>query len=147
MAKSHPDDRTPMTSEHQLLIEMLKLTKELNFQAEQLRDLDPLLELSFILNITCPDVSREEPNDLSTVRVEFVIVRSSGHGVESSYLIQDRISMTLWPNRAEDIVFERDYDREDKEDRNLTQKEINGLITQIREFCDEILPNIETVKN
>ena len=129
-----------MDAGHALVCGLLELTVRLNTLALQARTLDPLLELCYTLQLTLPAPGTAPEDKVAVVRL--VINRTSGHGPEGSYVMEDCFSLWVHPDRATHLRVDRE---------GVTGKlpqmifeapdDVTSLLAQVERFCREVLPD------
>ena len=123
-----------MALDYRLGDELLRMAVELNRLAEKHKVLDPLLDTSYTVQLTYP-------KHTDAISVEVVIIYLSGGGLESAYVINDRVSFKILQDRFADIVFESEMMSESEEDVKITEGSKKEFLGRIRNFCESVLPD------
>jgi|GEM_PF-2619922 len=130
-----------MELKNQLIINIINLINDLNKKAENTLTFVPSCNLSFSLSIKFPyagyNNNEKEKEKIFGLHIFIIISYSSGGSIESSYMINDRISFIITDNMITGIIFEKEgIVLEDKiKEIILAVDNIKIFFDDIRNFC------------
>jgi hypothetical protein len=118
-----------MTARDRLVEALTELAEEINARAGEARGIDPLFELSCRVVTERPDA------------VELVLLRSSGGGEESAYMIEDRARVDLGADGPTRLLIAPGEDEERAIVGDaLRALGLDGLLARVRALCEARLP-------
>ena len=128
-----------MTNAETFTFRIFNMVEELNKLSIKRTALDPLTDISYKVNMQFPEKDG--------ISVLITVIRSSGGGMESSYVINDSVSFVIKKKKITEIRFEQDNSVEHGEDIKLTDEMLDNFAERIREFCTGLLPEAESTIN
>ena len=126
-----------VSSKRALLEDIADMVNRLNEQARISARHDPLLNTEYHLSMTAPMGRDGDSEGAITVRI--TIVYLSGHGEETSHVLNDIASFTVTDTAITDVEFQG-QDTEAIATVPLTGVQRTAFIDRIRTFCERRLP-------
>jgi len=137
-----------MELKNQLIINVINLIDDLNNKAETSLTFIPSCNLLFSLKIKFPfaayNSNEKEKEKIKGVHVFIIISYLSGGSIESSYMINDRISFIITDEKITGIIFEKEgIILEDKKNEIfLNIENIKYFFDDLKSFCQRFFKDI-----
>lgn len=117
------------------------LVANLNRDAEQAQVFDPLQEISFTIERSSPGgENRLAPGSDLPMQVRIIAAYLSGGGIESSYQLNDEVTLAVGPEGIDGISFVRDMESIDQPAVPLEDAALAKFLVRIESFLSVIIP-------
>jgi len=128
-------------NEFELIERLIKLIKEYNDNSKKIKNIDPLFECSYQININYPFIGKNKKDKVQGINIILKMIYSSSGIEESTYIINDIFSFTLTDNKIINIKKEiESFDPVKINDLELSIAGNDILFRYIEEFFNRVLP-------